>query len=180
MSDSSDIVDRDDSFIRTNGNSPEANAAPRSWNRRRSFLASPRATIENTFQDTQPFTEDDDLPVLTKVVALKTPVADQTPPQTSTQALDEAQVALLATEIVHAIGQQMSYELPSLIEATLLNASEELRAGITSTMESALRDYIAHRKQLPLPLDTPETRDNGTQEKAQRKSGISGNIRSSH
>ena len=38
-----------------------------------------------------------------------------------------------------------------------LTAGEELRAGITSTMEAALRDFIARRKQLRLPLDEPNT-----------------------
>ena len=58
-------------------------------------------------------------------------------------------------KLAEAIGRQMAYELPTLIEATLLNAEEGLRTGITATMEAALRDFIARRKQLQLPLDEP-------------------------
>lgn len=71
--------------------------------------------------------------------------------------LDETEVALLAAEIAHAIEHQLAIELPTLIEAVLLNAGEELRSGINSTMESALRDFLARRKQLRLPLDETDT-----------------------
>ena len=68
----------------------------------------------------------------------------------------DARLEELAAQMAEAIGRQMAYELPTLIEATLLNASEELRTGITATMEAALRDFNARRKQLQLPLDAPD------------------------
>ena len=70
---------------------------------------------------------------------------------------DETQVSLLASDIAHAVGQQLTNELPELLEAALLNAGEALRAGITATMESALRDFIARRQQLHLPLEEPDS-----------------------
>ena len=42
-----------------------------------------------------------------------------------------------------------------MIEATLLNAQNELRTGVNSTLEMALRDFLARRQQLRLPLDDP-------------------------
>ena len=136
MSDASDVVDRADSLMR----------------RRRSFVAArPRAPeIAKPASVPLPAIEDDDLPVLTEVVS-----ADAAGFGERSERLDETQVSLLASDIAHAIGQQLTFDLPSLLETALLNAGEELRAGITSTMESALRDFIARRKQLRLPLDEP-------------------------
>jgi hypothetical protein len=154
MNDSSDVVVRSDSFIPPDGNLPEASGTPRTGRRRRSFLAAHRSYTEPEKNDLQEV-EDDDLPVLTEIVPVESPVVEEPSAQAATQQIDEEQVLILATEIVQAIGKQMAYELPSLLEATLLNASEELRAGIASTMETALRDYIARRKQLALPLEDP-------------------------
>jgi len=140
MSDASDVVDRADSLMR----------------RRRSFVAArPRAPeIAKPASVPLPAIEDDDLPVLTEVVSADAAGFDE-----RSERLDETQVSLLASDIAHAIGQQLTFDLPSLLETALLNAGEELRAGITATMESALRDFIARRKQLRLPLDEPDGND---------------------
>ena len=131
----SDVVDRADLLMR----------------RRRTFVAArPCAPQIATSIAPPPAIEDDDLPVLTEVVS-----ADAAGFETPSERFDETQVSLLASDIAHAIGQQLTFDLPSLLETALLNAGEELRAGITSTMESALRDFIARRKQLRLPLDEP-------------------------
>ena len=141
MADPSDVVDRADSLMR----------------RRRSFVA---ARVTNTPEvagviDTPPPpSEDDDLPVLTEVVSV-----DAAGFEERSERFDETQVSLLASDIAHAIGQQLTSDLPSLLETALLNAGEELRAGITATLESALRDFIARRKQLRLPLDEPDNND---------------------
>ncbi len=95
--------------------------------------------------------EESDLPVLTEVVSAEAAVSED-----KTERIDETQVTLLASEIAHAFGQQLTNELPMLLETALLNAGEELRAGIASAMETALRDFIARRKQLHLPLDEPD------------------------
>ena len=140
MSDASDVVDRADSLMR----------------RRRSFVAArPRAPeMAKPASVPLPAIEDDDLPVLTEVVSADAAGFDE-----RSERLDETQVSLLASDIAHAIGQQLTFDLPSLLETALLNAGEELRAGITATMESALRDFIARRKQLRLPLDEPDGND---------------------
>ena len=133
MAEHSDVVDRIDSLMK----------------RRRSFVAKTASSSESASAPL-PASDDNDLPVLTEVVSAEAAVSEVSPDR-----FDETQVSLLASDIAHAIGQQLTYELPTLLEATLLNAGEELRAGITSTMETALRDFIARRKQLRLPLDEP-------------------------
>ena len=134
---SSDVVQRADSLMR----------------RRRSFVAAPAPQLPAVPPEL-PIPEEDDLPVLTEVVSAEAAVSEG-----GADRIDETQIALLASEIGHAIGQQLAAELPTLLEAVLLNAGEELRSGINSTIEMALRDFIARREQLRLPLD--ET-DSGT------------------
>lgn len=136
MADNFDVVERADTLM---------------MGRRRSFVAT---SFKKTAAAAPPPTtaEDDDLPVLTEIVPVEATVSADRAGR-----LDETQVILLAHEIAQAFGQQLAYELPTLLEAVLLNAGEELRAGITSTMETALRDFIARRKQLSLPLDEPGT-----------------------
>lgn len=121
--------------------------------RRRSFVAARSAPPEaEAFSPPDSGeSEEDDLPVLTEVVSAEAAVSED-----KTERIDETQVTLLASEIAHAFGQQLTNELPRLLEATLINAGEELRAGIASAMETALRDFIARRKQLHLPLDEPD------------------------
>ena len=136
MAENSDVVDRADSLMR----------------RRRSFVATQPATPPAPLGMPQPVAEDDDIPVLTEVISAEAAVSEG-----STNRVDETQVTLLASDLAEAIGQQLTYELPTLLEAVLINAGEELRVGITETMETALRDYIARRRQLRLPLEEPNT-----------------------
>jgi len=140
MSAPSDVVDRADSLMR----------------RRRTFVAARPSAPQIDRIDSQPppVSEDDDLPVLTEVVSADAAGFDE-----HSERFDETQVSLLASDIAHAIGQQLTGDLPKLLETALLNAGEELRAGITATMESALHDFIARRKQLRLPLDEPDSDD---------------------
>ncbi len=58
----------------------------------------------------------------------------------------KTQAEELANQMMQAISKQMAYELPSLIEATLMSVSVELRTGIMATMDAALRDFVASRK----------------------------------
>ena len=140
MADITDVVDRADLLMR----------------RRRSFVAAQPIRAEPIPEiptlTTPASTLEDDLPVLTEVVSAEASVSEK-----RAERLDETEVALLAAEIAHAIEHQLAIELPTLIEAVLLNASEELRSGINSTMETALRDFLARRKQLRLPLDETDT-----------------------
>ena len=132
MADSSNVVDRADSRMR----------------RRRSFVAAPPASLPAQIAETPQVVEEDDIPVLTEVVSAEAAVYEGSPHR-----VDDTQITLLASDLAHAIGRQLAYELPTLLEAVLINAGEELRVGITETMEAALRDYIARRKQLRLPLE---------------------------
>ena len=140
MADITDVVDRADLLMR----------------RRRSFVAAQPIRAEPIPEiptlTTPASTLDDDLPVLTEVVSAEASVSEK-----RAERLDETEVALMAAEIAHAIEHQLAIELPTLIEAVLLNAGEELRSGINSTMETALRDFLARRKQLRLPLDETDT-----------------------
>ncbi len=131
-----DVVDRADSLMR----------------RRRSFVATPTPAPPAIDAAGPPPEngEDDDLPVLTEVLPAEAAIFSG-----QSDRFDETQVSLLAADIAHAIGQQLSSELPTLIETALLAAGEQLRAGIDGALESALRDFIARRRQLRLPLDEP-------------------------
>ncbi len=63
--------------------------------------------------------------------------------------LEEKRVAQLSCEIGAAIAQRMEFELPTLIEAALVKAGDELRAGITSTIGDAVREVIAQHRRPP-------------------------------
>ena len=136
MTESTDIIDRTDSLIQ----------------RRRSFVATrPNpAASSNAEPPASPATaaEDEGLPVLTEVVSPEAAVSEP-----KNERLDETQITLLAAEIAHAFGEQLANELPTLLEAALLQTSKNLRTGISSIMESALRDFLVRRHQLHLPLE---------------------------
>lgn len=103
-----------------------------------------------------PLPAEEDIPVLTEIVPpdLATPPEDV--PATT---VDEALLAVLSADLAHAIEQQLAAELPTLLEATLANVSHELRIGIADTIDLAVRNFIAHRQQLCLPLDEPGSQD---------------------
>ena len=119
--------------------------------RRRSFVAARNESPPPESSKPEAPAEEDnseDIPVLTEVV-----VTETTLPEERVELTDETQEHLLASDIARAIGEQLTRDLPELLETVLLNAGENLRAGITATMETALRDFIARRKQLRLPLE---------------------------
>ena len=118
--------------------------------RRRSFVASKNETPPPESKVEAPVEEEstDDIPVLTEVVVAETGVTVE-----QAELPEDTQEHLLASDIARAIGDQLTRDLPDLLETVLLNAGENLRAGITATMETALRDFIARRKQLRLPLE---------------------------
>lgn len=123
--------------------------------RRRSFVAAASDTIELPVHslptDGIDGAEDfDDLPVLTEIVTVESTTATSEP-----DPIDETLLEIIAADLIHSIENQLAIELPTLIEATLLNAQNELRTGVNSTLEMALRDFLARRQQLRLPLDDP-------------------------
>ena len=147
MAEQGSMADRVEAMMR-----PDS-LAPR---RRRSFVADAGEKIEAPVPALPPL-EDDDLPVLTEVVPeeqLTPPPAEPPKPEQD----DETLLAIIAADLVHSIENQLAIELPTLIEATLLSTQNELRNGINSTLEMALRDFLARRQQLRLPLDEPNHR----------------------
>ena len=120
--------------------------------RRRSFIASRGSSADPVVATPPPSVEDDDLPVLTDVVPAE---AESAPAPEHRERDDERRLSIIAADLVCSIEQQLAIELPMLIESTLINSQNELRSGINSIMSTALRDFLAQRQQLPLPLDDP-------------------------
>jgi len=126
--------------------------------RRRSFVAAATDTVELPVHSLPTGGIDgpedfDDLPVLTEIVTAEATVAAVAAPEPDP--IDETLLSIIAADLIHSIENQLAIELPTLIEATLLNAQNELRTGVNSTLEMALRDFLARRQQLRLPLDDP-------------------------
>ena len=133
MSETADVVDRANSLML----------------RRRTFVATRPNQPGNSPAAAEP--EDEDIPILTEVVSAEEAISVE-----KIDRDDEIRITLLASEIAHAFGEQLANDLPALLETALLRAGKELRSGIDTIMESALRDFIARRKQLHLPLEEPE------------------------
>lgn len=149
MAEHHDLVDRANKLMRGEG---------RALSRRRSFLAAPGKPPApvNAAVSAEPSPADEDLPVLTEVVAADelAPPADAAPPDAAAvhAAPDEQALSQLAAELAGSLEQQLAAELPTLIEATLLNAQSELLAGVHATLDLALRNFLASR-QLPPPRE---------------------------
>ena len=140
MAEHSDVIDRVDALMRSEGLSPAGR-------RRRSFIAAPASSEEPFELLTHP--EDDDLPVLTEIVSVEAAVSEPVHDR-----FDETLISIIASDLVQSLEQQLAIELPTLIEASLINAQNELRAGVSSTLELALRDFLERRRQqLRLPLE---------------------------
>ena len=151
MGDPGNVVDRADALMNPDGNR---------FGRRRSFVAARGDGLGKTAETLalpRQANDDEDLPVLTEIVLAEEPVPPAPPPKPDP--IDETLLAIIAADLVHSIEHQLSIELPTLIEATLLNAQNELRTGVNSTLEMALRDFLARRQQLRLPLDDPNQLD---------------------
>lgn len=123
--------------------------------RRRSFVASALPAADALPQQPEPVASDadEDIPVLTEEVAPE-PLA----PSASRDRFDETLAARLAAEFAHTLERRLAVELPGLVEASLAVLEADLRRGILDTADSAIKDFIARREQLRLPLEDP---DNG-------------------
>ena len=118
------------------------NQADRLMRRHRVFLAG------NTPSPT-PTNDDDDLPVLTETVEKQEAVVAQSglPPD------EERMYAVLASELAHAVEHRLTAELPSILASALVKMEGELKHDLLTATESALRDFMARRRQLRLPFD---------------------------
>lgn len=132
-----DIVSRADSLMR----------------RRRSFVAGIPVEAPPLAASPQPVPAetDEDIPVLTEEVLPETPAG--TAPR---DRFDETLAARLASEFAHTLERRLAAELPSLVEASLAVLEADLRRGILDTADGAIKDFLARREQLRLPLDEPD------------------------
>jgi hypothetical protein len=148
MAENNDVFNRADSLI---------------TGRRRAFIAAPampkldevvfvESFVENLAK--APVAEDEDIPVLTDVVPPEAAVSEAAPDR-----FDETLLSILAADLAHSIETRLGVELPSLIEATLDSFQQDLRRGIVAATEAALKDFLARRQQLRLPLDEPGQHD---------------------
>ncbi|HEX5804050.1 MAG TPA: hypothetical protein VFY24_13575 [Azospira sp.] len=94
---------------------------------------------------------DEDIPVLTEEVQPETPAGSA-----PRDRFDETLAARLASEFAHTLERRLAAELPSLVEASLAVLEADLRRGILDTADSAIKDFLARREQLRLPLDEPD------------------------
>lgn len=112
--------------------------------RRRSFVAAGAATGESR-------PDDEDLPMLTEVVDITEVSGDQ--PNSLSHGLSEPLLESMAAELANAVQQRLTTDFPLLLEDATGRLAQELRRGIHQITESAIRDYMASRRQLRLPLD---------------------------
>lgn len=110
--------------------------------RRRSFVATPPSPPEAVTPAVAA-----DPPVLTEVVDL-TPAPAPPPAATPVELLLQE----LGGDLANSIAERLASELPSLLDAALVNLASDLKSGIAAATETALADFIARRKQLPLPF----------------------------
>ncbi len=136
---SDDIVSRADSLMR-----------------RRSFVATPPAPTTPPASAASPAPgplvaldfDADDIPVLTEEVQPEMPAGDL-----PRDRFDETLAARLSSEFAHTLERRLAAELPSLVEASLAVLESDLRRGILDTADAAIKDFLARREQLRLPLD---------------------------
>ena len=125
--------------------------------RRRSFVAAPPAAAASAEASAAPPVEEttkppeDDIPTLTEEVLPDTPAGSA-----PRERFDETLAARLAAEFSHTLERRLAAELPSLVEASLAVLEADLRRGILDTADSAIKDFLARREQLRLPLDDPD------------------------
>ena len=99
---------------------------------------------------------DDDLPVLTEMLpgeeSEEGPVEADAPDEKNVIS-DDARIQTLAAQMVQSLEDDIARELPALVDAALLEVTQELPAKLRSALEKALHEAIARRQQLALPLD---------------------------
>ncbi|MDQ5905304.1 MAG: hypothetical protein QG672_2898 [Pseudomonadota bacterium] len=135
---SDDIVSRADSLMR----------------RRRSFVATTTASAGEPLLSAEPMAieVEEDIPVLTEEVLPETPTAGA--PRNK---FDEKLASRLASEFAHSLECRLTAELPTLVEASLAILEADLRRGILDIANDAIKDFVARRQQLQLPLEAPDS-----------------------
>lgn len=137
MADDNDLIRRVDSLINADAGAAGSDHrdGSRRLRRRRSFLASttPADSSASRTPATPSGEDEDDLPVLTEVVL----------PAPEVPAEDRARLReTLAAELAERLDQQLQSEMPVLVEAALLTATDHLQNGIAATIAAVLHDFI--------------------------------------
>lgn len=123
--------------------------------RRRSFVAAAPSPTSPQGPDVQ--LDEEDIPVLTEEVMPEMPAESM-----SRERFDETLATRLASEFAHSLERRLAAELPTLVEASLAVLEADLRRGILDTANDAIKDFLARREQLRLPLDDTEQPDTPT------------------
>lgn len=113
--------------------------------KRRSFVAQGLPVTESLRPD------DDDLPILTEVVDISEVSGDQ--PNSISHGLSDPMIESMSIELANSFQQRMTSDLPLVLDEALARLAAELRHGIHQIGEAAIRDYLARRRQMTLPLD---------------------------
>lgn len=129
-----DVVSRADSLMR----------------RRRAFVAAPppEEDIPVLIEEAPPLPADDDIPTLTEEVFPDAPGG-----AIARDKFDEKLASRLASEFAHSLERRLAAELPTLVEASLAVFEADLRRGILDIANEAIKDFVARREQLRLPLE---------------------------
>jgi hypothetical protein len=61
----------------------------------------------------------------------------------------------LAAELAERLDQQLQSEMPTLVEAALLTATDHLQNGIAATIAAVLRDFIEQNEQARQLIENP-------------------------
>ena len=131
--------------------------------RRRRFVAIPGALAEPRPAAAPPVPSEEDLPVLTEVIAEDDlPVLTETLPAADaaflaseteheawtrelTARLTSQLSSELGSELAQAVERRLAAELPTLIEAVLLDVGAQLRAGVAASVGEVCRDFVRRR-----------------------------------
>lgn len=118
--------------------------------RKRVFVAgAPQATTTNELATS----DDEDLPILTEIVDISE-VSGDTPNATARPLLDPLADAV-TQEFALQLQQHFASELPGLIDQATAKLASELQQTVQRIAEQCLRDFVAQRRQLALPLANP-------------------------
>ena len=141
MAETKDVVDRADQLMR----------------RRRTFIAvrpepEPEIPLPPENNSTASF-EDEDIPTLTEEVIVEALPPEPVLDVAACEPFDESRMLLLAADMSQSISEQITRDLPELLDRVLLDAGESLRAGVSAMVEAALQNFMDQRKQPQLPPD---------------------------
>ena len=132
MTPTGDVIDRIDSLMR----------------RKRVFVAqAPALPSASHAADL----DDEDIPILTEVVDIAE-VSSDAPNIAAHRPLDPLLDAV-TQEFSQQLQQRFAAELPDLIEQASTQLAIALQQSVHRITEETLRDFVAHRRQLPLALD---------------------------